>query len=502
MNPRSKICIAIAPKGVKEFASLFEDALAFSPGFVEIRFDAAEPSELPEVVKMAAANSHLARLIATFRPRAEGGFREISDEERQAFWSGLPSGFWAFDVESDAVPWADHENKIVSRHDFERMPANIDKVFDELADRDTRAVKVAAMADDTHTAIPAWKTLLRASERKRDAIVIAMGDAGKWTRVLGPSRGALLTYASLDEQGATASGQVSARELRDLYRVDEIDADTRIYGVIGDPIRRSLSPRIHNPLFRNATINAVFLPFLVKDLGEFIARFVRPDTQECGLAFGGLSVTMPHKLAIIELLDELDGTAREAGAVNTVKVVGGRLIGYNTDIHGFLSPLKRRRSELKGVRAAVIGAGGAARACISALAGEGAEITVFARRPEAASELGDAFDIGIEPLGNGNELARFDVLVNATPIGMNGEFEHQSPVPDTAFSSGQTVFDLVTKPSDTPFIADAKRAGAETIPGIEMLISQGLKQFEIWTGIAGDEDAVRRSLAEKNGQVS
>lgn len=500
MNRESKICVAIAPKNVSELASLFDKALAQQPGFIEVRFDAVEPSELRAAVEKAAELSHLTRLITTLRPKREGGFRDISDAERQEFWQRLPAGIWACDVESDAVSWVEHKNKIVSRHDFEGVPDDIDALFANLSELDTKAVKLAVTADDAVTSLPAWKTLLRASERGQKAIVIAMGDAGKWTRILAPSRGALLTYASLDADGATAAGQVTAKEMRELYRVDEIDLNTRIFGVIGDPIAQSLSPNIHDPLFQKAGLNAVFLPFLVKDLRGFIDKFVRPRTQECGLDFGGLSVTMPHKLAIIELLDEIDDSARAVGAVNTVKVDGERLIGYNTDAAGFITPLKQRVPNLNGVRVALFGAGGAARACISALSAEGAEITVFARDPNAARRLLDGREIEVRDFREGNELAGFDVIVNGTPIGMRGEFEHLSPAPNARFLSRQVVFDLVTKASDTPLISAAKEAGASVIPGIEMLISQGLRQFEIWTGEEDDEQLVRRSLAEKMKQ--
>lgn len=497
MNVASKICVAIAPKRLSEFEPLFRKALAVDPGFVEIRFDAMDSRDLSASVEKASEFTHLCRLIATFRPKGEGGFRSISDDERKAFWSALPKSFWGCDVESDAVHWVEHQNKIVSRHDFEGVPADVDELFDQLSKFDCKAVKLAVTADDTLGAFPVWKTLLTASRGERDAIFIAMGDAGKWTRILAPSRGSLLTYASLDAGAATASGQISAKEMRNLYRVDGLGKDTRIYGVIGDPIRQSLSPNIHNPLFQTAGLDAVFLPFLVKDLRGFIDGFVRPETEQCGLNFGGLSVTMPHKVSIIEMLDEIDEPAARAGAVNTVSSVGGKLIGYNTDAEGFLFPLKARVRDLNGVRVAILGAGGAARACLSALSNEGADSTVFARDENAGRALSTAFSCDFAELCEGNDLSAFDVLVNATPIGMRGEFEHLSPVPEASLHAGQVVFDLVTSPAETLLLAEARNAGAEVIPGVEMLIAQGLKQFEIWTGEKGDEELVHRSLAQK-----
>ena len=218
--------------------------------------------------------------------------------------------------------------------------------------------------------------------------------AGKWTRILGLAHGAYLTYAALDPGDETAAGQLTAKDLIEVYRVRELDRDTQVYGVIGDPVSWSLSPYIHNAAFAAAGINAVFIPLQVKDLDEFIRRMVRNDSREVELNFAGFAVTMPHKQAIMRHLDDIDPAAEKIGAVNTVKIDGDRLIGYNTDAYGFIEPLRSKYSGLKGSRVAILGAGGAARACIYSLQQENADITVLARDERKAKGLADDFGIG------------------------------------------------------------------------------------------------------------
>src|SRR5439155_8309306 len=175
---------------------------------------------------------------------------------------------------------------------------------------------------------------------RRDLIAIAMGSAGVITRILGPSRGSFLTYGSLDDTSATAPGQLTARDLRSVYRIDSIDRDTEIMGLIGQPVSHSISPHIHNAAFENAGVNAVFIPFEVRDLEAFVRRMARECSREIEWKLRGFSVTAPHKAAVIKHLDWIDATAKEIGAVNTIVIQDGELRGYNTDAAAFIQPLR------------------------------------------------------------------------------------------------------------------------------------------------------------------
>jgi 3-dehydroquinate dehydratase/shikimate dehydrogenase len=323
-----------------------------------------------------------------------------------------------------------------------------------------------------------------------------MGEGGKWTRILGLAHGAFLTYGSFEEGDETAPGQLTVTDLIKTYRVKELDENTEVYGVIGNPVTRSLSPNIHNPAFASVGLNSVFIPLMVKDLDAFMHRMVRRETREIELNFRGFAVTMPHKQAIMQHLDEIDPTAAAIGAVNTVKLdVNGRSIGYNTDAYGFIEPLKQRLRDLSNKRVAVMGAGGASRACIYGLKGEGCDLTVFARDGDKAATL--AYELGVSSSTltewqNNN----FDIVVNATPVGMRGVNADNSLLNAAQLKGVRFVYDLVTSPTDTPFIREARAAGIEAIGGLEMLIAQAAKQFEIWTGQPANVELMRTSAME------
>jgi len=212
-------------------------------------------------------------------------------------------------------------------------------------------------------------------------------------------------------------------------------------------------------------------------------RMVKPETHEIELNFKGFSVTNPHKQAIIKHLDHIDETAKSIGAVNTVKIENEKFYGYNTDAHGFIVPLKAIYGDLSGANVAVFGAGGAARACIYALKHEGCDVTLLARNPRKAQVLKDEFNIHIQQLTTNNRQLTtvFDIIVNATPLGTKGGLENESIATVEQLEGVKLVYDLVYSHGDTSLLQEARHAGVRAIGGLEMLIAQGAKQFEIWT---------------------
>jgi 3-dehydroquinate dehydratase/shikimate dehydrogenase len=272
--------------------------------------------------------------------------------------------------------------------------------------------------------------------------------------------------------------------MKNLYCVDRLRRKTRIYGVIGDPIGHSLSPVLQNAGFQARKMDAVYLPFLVRDLSDFL-RAIGP------LGIAGFSVTLPHKQAILRHLDDCDPMAARIGAVNTVVVRGGgKLYGYNTDYVGVLRALEQR-IPLRGSRVLLLGAGGAARAVAFALAHSGATVCVCARRPREAKKLARAVD------GEAVERSRlqrefFDAIVNATPVGM---YPHASVSPLKASELNcRLVFDLIYRPRLTKLMQLAASRGIETVLGVEMFVAQGTAQWEIWTGERAPADAMRRAV--------
>ncbi|HEX7771523.1 MAG TPA: shikimate dehydrogenase, partial [Pyrinomonadaceae bacterium] len=300
------------------------------------------------------------------------------------------------------------------------------------------------------------------------------------TRVLGPSRGAFLTYGALDDDSATAPGQVNAPKLRSLYHIDQIDDETMICGLIGLPVMHSVSPRIHNAAFTAEEINGVYLPFEVKNVDSFFKRMVDPRTRELNWNLGGLCVTAPHKQSVMQYLDWIEPNAREIGAVNTVVIENDWLLGYNTDAAGLIEPLLERLGSLADREVAIIGAGGAARAAIWALGQHQARVTLFARNVEKARKLAEVFNISCESLSSA-KFDGYDLVINATPLG-SGEHIDQSPVTAEQLNGARCIYDLIYNPSETKLLRDARQIGCETLGGMEMLVAQAKLQFELWTG--------------------
>ena len=441
---------------------------------IELRLDCLE--ELPEDL----ATDFSRPVILTFRPTEQGGHRDSTRAERKAFWTSLApliqSDWW--DVEGDLVGALslDWSHVIVSHHDFSGVPEDLEQIYERLAGTPAAVVKIAVQATDITDCLPIFYLLDRARREGRELIAIAMGNAGIATRILGPSRGSFLTYGALDDDSATAPGQVNARKLRSLYHVDKIDSETMICGLVGLPVMQSVSPHFHNAAFASEGINGVYLPFEVRDAKEFFRRMVHPRSRELSWNLRGLSITAPHKQTVMECLDWMDPTAAAIGAVNTVVVEQDRLLGYNTDAAGFIEPLVVRFGSLRDARVAVIGAGGAARAAVYALRQENAVVTVFARDVVKAQLL----DVPCKPLPDAS-FAAYDFVVNATPLGSGAHID-ETPATREQLSGVRCVYDLIYNPRETRLLREALAAGCQTLGGLEMLISQAKLQFELWTG--------------------
>jgi 3-dehydroquinate dehydratase/shikimate dehydrogenase len=484
---KGKICVSIYAQTADEFIKIITRAEKFGD-VVELRFDFLAETELENALEKTCDFRSNKNLLLTFRPKEQGGNRNLTKHERELFWC---SGYdfcanWA-DVEIDMVETVSNwlfEKIVCSYHDFFSTPENLDEIYENLKQTNADVLKIAARAEDISDTVKIWKLLEKAKLEKRQIIPISMGEAGKWTRILGLAHGAFMTYAALDSGLETASGQISAKDLIETYRIKELNENTEIYGIIGNPVSSSLSPFMQNAAFKSCNLDAVFIPFEVKNLGEFIRQFVHPETREVDLNFKGFSVTIPHKQAIIEFLDEIDETAKAIGAVNTVKIKDGKLYGYNTDAPGFIEPLKTAYGDLNGAKVAVLGAGGAARAVCYALKKENAKVTIFARNTQKAKALANEFEVDLQefPIENRkSNISDANILINTTPLGMKGAFENKTPVESVQIENTKLVYDLVYNPFQTRLMLEADKVSVPKIGGMAMLVAQGAKQFEIWT---------------------
>lgn len=260
-----------------------------------------------------------------------------------------------------------------------------------------------------------------------------------------------------------------------------IGASTKLYGVFGDPVSHSLSPAMHNAAFAHTGRNAVYMAFEVKNLTGAVEG-VR------ALGIQGVSVTIPHKISIMPLLDEIDPTARRIGAVNTVINRNGRLHGTNTDGMGAVSALKEK-TPIRAKRLAIVGAGGSARAVGHCMRDEGAAVTVLNRSKENGEKL--ALDIGGDfvPLAESGRL-KFDILINTTPVGMTPNVD-AIPVPPEILTPEVTVMDIIYTPLKTRLLKEAEQRGCRIADGVSMFVYQGAAQFSMWTGCAPPVDIMR-----------
>ncbi len=263
-----------------------------------------------------------------------------------------------------------------------------------------------------------------------------------------------------------------------------IDAQTQLYGIIGNPVRHSLSPIIHNGAFGRMGLNAVYLSFEVKDLREAI-----DGTRSLGIR--GVSVTIPFKTRIIPFLDEVEAVAKKINAVNTIVNEGERLIGYNTDWRGALEALEER-VDLRGKRIVLLGAGGAARAIGFALKRRDCEVIISNRTMDRGAGLAKELMCVHQPFSSIEGL-KADVMINATSVGMH-PYDEESPLPKRVLKEGMTVMDIVYSPLQTKLLREAEEIGCLTINGLEMLSRQGAAQLEIWTGKRPETGEIKKDL--------
>ena len=489
----ANICIPVCVQRARDLARTIARAARIG-NIIELRLDCLAGAELDQALRDLGAlmRSQSCPFIMTVRPVEQGGQHEINSVNRVSFWLdhfAYNDEFRGFaDIELDLAllltdsARLDWSRVICSHHDFTgtTTAADLKDIYARMASTPARILKIAVLANEITDCLPMFALLERARREGREMIAIAMGEAGLLTRILGPSRGAFLTYGSLEAESATAPGQTSATNLRDLYRVPKLDQQTEIMGLMGQPVAHSVSPHMHNAAFNAFGLNAVYIPFEVRDAKAFLQRMAHPRSREMNWNLRGLSVTAPHKNAVLEHLDWIDPPAREIGAINTIVIRDDELHGYNTDAATLIAPLLDKTGSLRDQRVALVGAGGAARAALWGLHKEGAHTSLFARNIERARPLAEEFDASFEQL-DGASFDGFDVVINATPLGTRGQSEDETPAVATQLRGARIAYDLVYNPLETRFMREAHQAGCETIGGLAMLVAQAAEQFHLWT---------------------
>ncbi len=461
---RPQLCAVVAG-GTMEALRRTRDAIV-DADLVEFRLDLVDRPD-------AAGALHGRRLpaVVTCRPQWEGGgFTGSEEERRRILESAIALGAEYVDVEAaaefapDLIRARSGRGMVVSQHCFDGPPSDLASQYAAMRAMGADIVKIAMQVESLAEMVPLFDLGDRRGEGDQH-VLLAMGGVGVPSRVLAARLGNLWTYAG----DGIAPGQLSSARLLHDFRIRRIRPDAELYGVVGNPISHSLSPTMHNAGFEAFGMNAVYVPLEARDADDFV-HFAK------AMRFQGVSITAPFKVSLMSHVDAVETLARRVGAINTIVVRDATWIGTNTDVEGFLAPLSQRMS-LRGARVSVLGAGGAARAVAVALASEGARVTVCARRPDAARAIADLAHgaVGEFP----PKAASWDVLVNASSAG--GHANPENPIAGAALE-GEIVFDLVYAPAETQLIKAAREAGCLTIGGLEMLIAQAERQFELWTG--------------------
>jgi 3-dehydroquinate dehydratase / shikimate dehydrogenase len=492
-----RVCVALSADNPADLMHKVE-AAANDNSLLELRLDyLPRPAMLLPKLKQFAEFHRDVLLIATCRRAANGGkFRGSVASQLEVLTKAVGAGCQLVDIELETATAlkAQELDKlrqqagiIVSFHDF-RGTKKLEETWEAMHQLPADYLKVVSTAKSLSDNVK----LLHLLEHRADAqsiVAVCMGEQGVVSRILNVRFGSAFTFASANTGEETAPGQISARILRDVYRIEVIDAATKIYGVAGDPIAHSLSPQMMNTAFRRENINAVYVPLQTDDVEDLLNSAREIPIQ-------GLSITMPLKEEVIKHLDKTDAVSAKIGACNTViRSQDGKLYGFNTDVAGVVRPLEQRLA-LTGARVLVIGAGGAARAAVFGLKDRNAEVWVMNRTAERAQKLARQAHAHYVSHAQLKKL-QFDVIINATPVGMNAA-RPQSPLEESELQT-RYVFDMIYNPAETKLVKMARAKGIQVITGTEMFVHQGARQFEIWTGKPAPAEEMHRSVLHALG---
>ncbi len=473
------ICIPLAAETNAELRTLVTQAETRPVDLLELRLDSLRE---PPDVEGLAAHARLPLILTCRSPRDGGGFDGSDAERRAILLRAAESGCAYIDVETIDLPFiagkTPRSTLIVSMHDFEGTPDNLADRVRELAALPADWVKFAV----THRRpVDSVRVLEAIRQCPKPCIGIAMGEGGLMTRVLGPAYGSRVTFGSLDAGRASAPGQPTADELAEIYRVRDITRETRVYGLLGNPVAQSSGYRLHNRAFERLGFDGVYIPFLAESAEDFLDAI--PDA----INLHGLSVTIPHKPTALRWAARRSETSERIEAANTLSRAESGWRADNTDMPGIFESVKSVADaagmNLTGSEALILGAGGTTRAAGMALSLLGCRITLSSRNPEKAWHIASRMGWEVEGMSAAVRGAGWRVVANTTPVGMYPN-AGESLFPADNWRPDMLAFDAVHNPRQTRFLMDAALAGAATVDGVELFMRQAAEQFRLWTGRA------------------
>ncbi len=508
------LCTSLTAKTVDGMLAEAQEALAAGADIVEIRLDYLENFS-PETDLPTLLESCPLPVIVTFRPTWEGGLYDGEEAPRLAalkYAAALGADFIDIELKAAHLYFAAatdtaHPNNrvIISSHDYQATASeeDLNALVEKIKAAGADVVKFATTAQDIGDAARVLRVLQRAVASGQPTIALAMAERGQITRILAPKYGGFLTFGALSPERQSAPGQPTLGQLRNLFRLQEQNADTKVFGIVGNPVSHSRSPAIHNAAMSSLGFEGVYVPLLVDDMASFLETFSSND-------WAGFSVTIPHKEAALKRAATADEVATAIGAANTlVRQPDGSLKAYNTDWSAAISAIERGlggsgtaedagNSPLKGKTVVVVGAGGAGRALAFGAAARGASVIIANRSASRAVELAaqlnpPAKGVGLEEIATG--AISGDVLVNTTSVGMH-PLEDETPVPASALSGYTLVFDAVYTPLQTRLLKEAAAAGCAVVTGDEMFVGQAADQFTYFTGKEAPVELMRKVVLD------
>lgn len=497
------ICIPIASGTNKEALNDIERSCLIAD-FIELRIDLIEGGVLSELISAARNNSALVKIIVTCRKKEEAAFagkavviKNTKSQKIALLKEAIKLGADFIDIELAEGNAAIRELKtfctkqggftkiIISYHDVTKTPSltKLKEIFNKCAKAKPAIVKIVTLAKAPEDNLRILSLIPYAGRRSQEIIALCLGTHGRLSRAVAPILGNYLSFAALDQKSQSAPGQFTVGDMKQILKLlkDENDSqpvkilsvDTpQNYILLGNPVKQSLSPLMHNAALKEMKIAGNYSAFCVRNLDGALQGMRDMNIR-------GASVTIPFKTDVMEYLDDVDEHSLKIGAVNTIINENGRLKGCNTDWLGLVFMLKEAMT-IRDKNFVIIGAGGTARAAVYGIIKEGGFPIITNRTPERGKILSDKFDCPFHPLSEISKI-NADCLINTTPVGMYPH-KDKSLVESSVLTGYKYVMDVIYNPLKTKLLKDAEKQGCHIFSGLDMFVHQGAEQLRLWTG--------------------
>ncbi len=434
-------------------------------------------------------------IVTCRRPEELGKWRGTEEQRQTLLRQAIVLGAEYVDLEIDIaeqIPRYGQTKRIISYHNFKETPDDLEEIYEQMEKQDADYLKLATMANAPEDNI---RLLALCAQAEIPTIAFCMGEMGVPSRILCGKYGSPWTYATFSSERVLAPGQLSYEDMRDIYHYDEIKEDTRVFGVLGDPVGHSYSPLLHNAAFRHEGLNAVYLPLRVPSdvLLSTLSEFEKLDIE-------GYSVTIPHKEQVLAFTRYHDPSVKDCNAANTLfRDDRGKWFAANTDYPAALTALNQALeiknltdAQLAGKKVLMLGAGGAAKAIGLAVVRSGAGLTIANRSKKRGKELAEALNCQHTNWENRGAVYA-DILINCTPVGMFPHME-ETPFPQNWLRDDMLVFDTIYNPENTLLLKQAREHQCYTLSGLEMFVLQAAEQFDCFVNQPAPIDFMRETL--------